>query len=61
MKLPTSRLTLIAGASLTGTCSEVPQIAPRRAQFTESPGRYWPQDADRLTQDAYRQLEVRPA
>jgi hypothetical protein len=31
MKLPTSRLTLIAGARRTGMCFEVPQIAPRRA------------------------------
>jgi hypothetical protein len=61
MKLPTSRLTLIAAALLTGTCFEVPQIAPRRAQSTESPGRYWPHDADRLNQDANGQLEVRPA
>lgn len=61
MNPPTSRLTLIAGASRTGTCSEVPQIAPRRAQSTESPGRYSPDNADRLNQDAYGHLEVRPA
>lgn len=61
MKLPISRLTLIAGASRTGTCFAVPQIAPRRAQSADSPGRYWPDDADRLNQDGYGQLEVRPA
>ena len=52
---------VIAGTSLTGTCSEVSQMALRRAQFTKSTGRYRRYDADRLNPDAYRELKVRLA
>jgi hypothetical protein len=52
---------VIAATSPIGTCSEVPQMAPRCAQFTESPGRYRPHDAHWLNQNAHGRLEVRAA